>query len=157
MLLWLYDVFLLSAREQMLVILTRSVNRCFEKNPKFDMTPLLGGTDAVFSSLIHSFSWFVTLLLACLVSDVLFYVFLVNTVSVWLFQESSYISSCLHLPSSFLCNKASCRCCLARHCWFWCFVCNTDVQAQGLTLLNFYYLYNDLEIRITQWRLNAGD
>ncbi|CAJ2654425.1 vacuolar fusion protein MON1 homolog [Trifolium pratense] len=42
---------------QMLVILTRSVNRCFEKNPKFDMTPLLGGTDAVFSSLIHSFSW----------------------------------------------------------------------------------------------------
>ncbi|XP_057955435.1 vacuolar fusion protein MON1 homolog [Malania oleifera] len=42
---------------QMLVILTRSVNRCFEKNPKFDMTPLLGGTDVVFSSLIHSFSW----------------------------------------------------------------------------------------------------
>ncbi|KAA8550397.1 hypothetical protein F0562_002081 [Nyssa sinensis] len=29
----------------------------FEKNPKFDMTPLLGGTDVVFSSLIHSFSW----------------------------------------------------------------------------------------------------
>jgi hypothetical protein len=42
---------------QMIVILTKSVNRCFEKNPKFDMTPLLGGTDAVFSSLIHSFSW----------------------------------------------------------------------------------------------------
>ncbi|RWR74096.1 Vacuolar fusion protein MON1 [Cinnamomum micranthum f. kanehirae] len=42
---------------QMLLILTKSVNRCFEKNPKFDMTPLLGGTDAVFSSLIHSFSW----------------------------------------------------------------------------------------------------
>ncbi|XP_068667863.1 vacuolar fusion protein MON1 homolog [Aristolochia californica] len=42
---------------QMLLILTRSVNRCFEKNPKFDMTPLLGGTDTVFSSLIHSFSW----------------------------------------------------------------------------------------------------
>ncbi|TKY48529.1 Vacuolar fusion protein MON1-like A [Spatholobus suberectus] len=42
---------------QMLVILTKSVNRCFEKNPKFDMTPLLGGTDIVFSSLIHSFSW----------------------------------------------------------------------------------------------------
>ncbi|CAN6471272.1 unnamed protein product [Victoria cruziana] len=41
---------------QMLVILTKSVNRCFEKNPKFDMTPLLGGTDAVFSSLIHGFS-----------------------------------------------------------------------------------------------------
>lgn len=43
--------------DQMLVILTKSVNRCFEKNPKFDMTPLLGGTDIVFSSLIHSFSW----------------------------------------------------------------------------------------------------
>ncbi|TXG73848.1 hypothetical protein EZV62_002427 [Acer yangbiense] len=43
---------------QMILILTKSVNRCFEKNPKFDMTPLLGGTDAVFSSLIHSFSWY---------------------------------------------------------------------------------------------------
>ncbi|KAL3530569.1 hypothetical protein ACH5RR_009891 [Cinchona calisaya] len=42
---------------QMVLILTKSVNRCFEKNPKFDMTPLLGGTDVVFSSLIHSFSW----------------------------------------------------------------------------------------------------
>lgn len=42
---------------QMILILTKSVNRCFEKNPKFDMTPLLGGTDAVFSSLIHSFNW----------------------------------------------------------------------------------------------------
>ncbi|KAL2471214.1 SAND family protein [Abeliophyllum distichum] len=42
---------------QMILILTKSVNRCFEKNPKFDMTHLLGGTDAVFSSLIHSFSW----------------------------------------------------------------------------------------------------
>ncbi|XP_047321494.1 vacuolar fusion protein MON1 homolog [Impatiens glandulifera] len=42
---------------QMILILTKSVNRCFEKNPKFDMTPLLGGTDAVFSSLIHSFGW----------------------------------------------------------------------------------------------------
>ena len=44
----------------MLLILTKSVNRCFEKNPKFDMTPLLGGTDVVFSSLIHSFNWFVS-------------------------------------------------------------------------------------------------
>ncbi|KAL6508804.1 Vacuolar fusion protein mon1 [Orobanche hederae] len=42
---------------QMILILTKSVNRCFEKNPKFDMTSLLGGTDVVFSSLIHSFSW----------------------------------------------------------------------------------------------------
>ncbi|PON76800.1 Vacuolar fusion protein MON [Parasponia andersonii] len=41
---------------QMILILTKSVNRCFEKNPKFDMTPLLGGTDVVFSALIHSFS-----------------------------------------------------------------------------------------------------
>lgn len=46
----------------MLLILTKSVNRCFQKNPKFDMTPLLGGTDVVFSSLIHSFSWLVYLL-----------------------------------------------------------------------------------------------
>lgn len=45
----------------MLLILTKSVNRCFEKNPKFDMTPLLGGTDVVFSSLIHSFSRYVSL------------------------------------------------------------------------------------------------
>ncbi|XWS74285.1 hypothetical protein CRYUN_Cryun02cG0201900 [Craigia yunnanensis] len=42
---------------QMILILTKSINRCFEKNPKFDMTPLLGGTYVVFSSLIHSFSW----------------------------------------------------------------------------------------------------
>nr|AQX44174.1 hypothetical protein [Apostasia odorata] len=42
---------------QMLLILTKSIDRCFEKNPKFDMTPLLGGTEAVFSSLIHSFGW----------------------------------------------------------------------------------------------------
>lgn len=42
---------------QMILILTRSIDKCFEKNSKFDMTPLLGGTDAVFSSLIHSFSW----------------------------------------------------------------------------------------------------
>nr|XP_043610430.1 vacuolar fusion protein MON1 homolog [Erigeron canadensis] len=41
---------------QMILILTRSLDKCFEKNPKFDMTPLLGGTDAVFSSLIRSFS-----------------------------------------------------------------------------------------------------
>ncbi|KAE8711492.1 double-stranded RNA-binding protein 2-like [Hibiscus syriacus] len=42
---------------QMILILTKSINRCFEKNPKFDMTHLLGGTDVVFSSLIHSFGW----------------------------------------------------------------------------------------------------
>ncbi|XP_010510627.1 PREDICTED: protein SAND [Camelina sativa] len=42
---------------QMILILTKSIDRCFEKNSKFDMTPLLGGTDAVFSSLVHSFSW----------------------------------------------------------------------------------------------------
>jgi vacuolar fusion protein MON1 len=42
---------------QILLILTKSVNRCFEKNPKFDMAPLLGGTDAVFVSLIRAFNW----------------------------------------------------------------------------------------------------
>ncbi|EOA29073.1 hypothetical protein CARUB_v10025334mg [Capsella rubella] len=42
---------------QMILILTKSIDRCFEKNAKFDMTPLLGGTEAVFSSLVHSFSW----------------------------------------------------------------------------------------------------
>ncbi|KAL6613709.1 hypothetical protein ACP70R_035979 [Stipagrostis hirtigluma subsp. patula] len=41
---------------QILLILTKSVNKCFEKNPKFDMAPLLGGTDAVFLSLIHAFN-----------------------------------------------------------------------------------------------------
>ncbi|XVE79760.1 hypothetical protein DITRI_Ditri14bG0082400 [Diplodiscus trichospermus] len=46
-----------AGKHQMILILTKSINRCFEKNPKFDMTPLLGGTDVVFSSLIHSFSW----------------------------------------------------------------------------------------------------
>ncbi|KAE8729496.1 class III HD-Zip family protein [Hibiscus syriacus] len=42
---------------QLILILTKSINRCFEKNPKFDMTPLLGGTDVIFSSLFHLFSW----------------------------------------------------------------------------------------------------
>ncbi|KAJ9540548.1 hypothetical protein OSB04_027054 [Centaurea solstitialis] len=42
---------------QMILILTKSVNRCFQKNSKFDMRPLLGGTDVVFSSLFHTFSW----------------------------------------------------------------------------------------------------
>ncbi|KAH9326275.1 hypothetical protein KI387_006453, partial [Taxus chinensis] len=42
---------------QMLLILTKSIDKCFEKNSKFDMTPLLGGTDVVFSSLVHAFSW----------------------------------------------------------------------------------------------------
>lgn len=69
MLLWSYDASMLFTHVQMLVILTKSVDRCFEKNPKFDMIPLLGGTDIVFSSLIHSFSRFVSLLLACPVSQ----------------------------------------------------------------------------------------
>ncbi|XP_057836189.2 vacuolar fusion protein MON1 homolog isoform X1 [Cryptomeria japonica] len=42
---------------QMLLILTKSIERYFYKNSKFDMRPLLGGTDVVFSSLIHAFSW----------------------------------------------------------------------------------------------------
>ncbi|CDY15738.1 BnaC04g15860D [Brassica napus] len=42
---------------QMILILTNSIDRCFEKNANFDMAPLLNGTDAVFSSLVHSFSW----------------------------------------------------------------------------------------------------
>ncbi|CAN7011461.1 unnamed protein product [Brassica oleracea var. botrytis] len=41
----------------MILILTNSIDRCFEKNANFDMAPLLNGTDAVFSSLVHSFSW----------------------------------------------------------------------------------------------------
>ncbi|XP_057844269.2 vacuolar fusion protein MON1 homolog isoform X1 [Cryptomeria japonica] len=41
---------------QMLLILTKSIDKCFEKNSKFDLTPLLGGTDAVFASLVHAFS-----------------------------------------------------------------------------------------------------
>ncbi|GJM91744.1 hypothetical protein PR202_ga08152 [Eleusine coracana subsp. coracana] len=49
--------FVRAGKHQILLILTKSVNRCFEKNPKFDMAPLLGGTDAVFLSLIHAFNW----------------------------------------------------------------------------------------------------
>ena len=36
------------------------------KNSKFDMRPLLGGTDMVFSHLIHGFSWYV--ILPCIVA-----------------------------------------------------------------------------------------
>ncbi|KAH9288972.1 hypothetical protein KI387_033089 [Taxus chinensis] len=42
---------------QMVLILTKSIEKYFQKNPKFDMRPLLGGTDVVFSSLLHAFSW----------------------------------------------------------------------------------------------------
>ena len=73
---WLDDTSLFFIYVQMLVILTKSINRCFEKNPKFDMTPLLGGTEIVFSSLIHSFSWFVFLFLACSVFQFFYSVFL---------------------------------------------------------------------------------
>eukprot|EP00249_Psilotum_nudum_P018101 c26640_g1_i1 orf=59-1648(+) len=41
---------------QLLLILTKSLEKCFLRNAKFDMRSLLGGTDAVFSSLIHAFS-----------------------------------------------------------------------------------------------------
>lgn len=36
------------------------MEKCFVKNSKFDMRPLLGGTDMVFSHLIHGFSWYLT-------------------------------------------------------------------------------------------------
>lgn len=142
----LYDNSLFFIYVQMLVILTKSINRCFEKNPKFDMTPLLGGTDLVFSSLVHSFNWFVSLLwthLCLLVAEMLkhfykierdFWCFLCTFLwislggwgskgyihlnnfifwwwilfFIWLFQEPSYISSCLYLSASCICNKASC-------------------------------------------------
>eukprot|EP00850_Spirogloea_muscicola_P015500 SM000119S25643 [mRNA] locus=s119:179698:183463:- [translate_table: standard] len=42
---------------QVMMILTSAVDRCFLKNPNFDMRPLLGGTENSFSSLIHDFSW----------------------------------------------------------------------------------------------------
>ncbi|KAL5059647.1 hypothetical protein RYX36_031251, partial [Vicia faba] len=42
---WLYDTLSLSTCVKMLVILTKSINKCFEKNSKLDMTPLIGGTD----------------------------------------------------------------------------------------------------------------
>lgn len=42
---------------QLLLILTKSLEKCFVKNANFDLRPLLGGTETVFSSLIHSFSW----------------------------------------------------------------------------------------------------
>jgi len=45
---------------QLILILTKGVEKCFVKNSKFDMRPLLGGTDMVFSHLIHGFSWYLT-------------------------------------------------------------------------------------------------
>jgi hypothetical protein len=42
---------------QLILILTKGVEKCFVKNSKFDMRPLLTGTDIVFSHLIHGFSW----------------------------------------------------------------------------------------------------
>lgn len=42
---------------QLLLILTKSLEKCFIKNANFDLRPLLGGTETVFSSLIRSFSW----------------------------------------------------------------------------------------------------
>jgi len=42
-----------------LLILTKSVEKCFVKNAKFDMRPLLASTDSIFASLIHAFSWYV--------------------------------------------------------------------------------------------------
>ena len=41
----------------MLLILTKSIEKYFGKNSKFNMRPLLGGIDVVFSSLTRSFSW----------------------------------------------------------------------------------------------------
>lgn len=43
---------------QLILILTKAVEKCFTKNSKFDMRPLLGGTEVVFSSLIHTFNWY---------------------------------------------------------------------------------------------------
>ncbi|KAH9576755.1 hypothetical protein CY35_01G180200 [Sphagnum magellanicum] len=42
---------------QVLLILTKSLEKCFVKNAKFDMRPLLASTDSIFASLIHAFSW----------------------------------------------------------------------------------------------------
>ncbi|GBG79257.1 hypothetical protein CBR_g29308 [Chara braunii] len=42
---------------QVMMILTSAVDRCLLKNPKFDMKPLLAGTENCFSLLVHSFSW----------------------------------------------------------------------------------------------------
>jgi hypothetical protein len=48
-----------SCEFQVLLILTKSVEKCFVKNAKFDMRPLLASTDSIFASLIHAFSWYV--------------------------------------------------------------------------------------------------
>ncbi|CAI7872165.1 unnamed protein product [Closterium sp. NIES-54] len=42
---------------QLLMLLTSAIERSFLRNPKFDIRPLLGGIDRLFSALIHSFSW----------------------------------------------------------------------------------------------------
>ncbi|XP_024535970.1 vacuolar fusion protein MON1 homolog [Selaginella moellendorffii] len=54
---------------QLFLILTKAVERCFAKHATFDMKTLLGGTDIVLSSLVHSFNWNFTVFLhayACL-------------------------------------------------------------------------------------------
>ncbi|GJP42053.1 hypothetical protein CLOM_g1649 [Closterium sp. NIES-68] len=43
--------------KMLLMLLTSAIERSFLRNPKFDIRPLLGGTDRLFSALIHSFSW----------------------------------------------------------------------------------------------------
>lgn len=81
----------------MVLILTESVSRYFEKNPKFDMTPLLGGTDVVFSSLFHSFR---------LVRFILFYFQNYNNVSIPSnYKTKNYAFHCCFFfrnPASFL-------------------------------------------------------
>jgi hypothetical protein len=41
---------------QLISILTDSIERTFHRNQKFNVHPLLGGTEPVFSSLVHAFS-----------------------------------------------------------------------------------------------------
>ncbi|MED6206644.1 Vacuolar fusion protein mon1 [Stylosanthes scabra] len=47
----------ISCTEEPYESLREQLELIYGQNPKFDMTPLLGGTDIVFSSLIHSFGW----------------------------------------------------------------------------------------------------
>jgi len=84
-----------------------------------------------------------------------FSIFVVNVFICMVIQEPSYISSCLYLSPSCIRNKASCRSYFARCCWFRCFVCNTDVQAQGLTLRLILSIWHWLKIILL--RLNAGN
>lgn len=135
---------------QLILILTKGVEKCFVKNSKFDMRPLLGGTDFVFSYLIHAFSWcvFQIYFMECLFHYAchLVLVILQNgwncanpLITNLMLQESRHFLTCLHLSSTSLCDKASSWSSSSRHAWFRRFILSSYVWQQGY-LSSYPYL-----------------